>query len=166
MLHLDFRLAWLLLKIMQKSCVKGILKKCNLCFLAWNIKALKDLFTSFPVRSLSLGCWFYLGHNPGVWKLFSGLKSIFMLKVCQNTVKFAIAHSRKKIRSSPTHQRMPWCSPACRGVAAQAQLCLLFICSTDDQVGFNGKVFAKRIHLRPRLTFSFLISELFFSRAK
>ena len=52
------------------------------------------------------------------------------------------------------------------GVAARAQLCLLFICSTDDQVGFNGKVFAKRIHLRPRLTFSFLISELFFSRAK
>ena len=34
------------------------------------------------------------------------------------------------------------------GVAAQAQHCLLFLWSTDDQVGFNGKVFAEHIHLR------------------
>ena len=53
-----------------------------------------------------------------------------MLKVCQNTVKFAIAHPRKKIRSSPTHQRMPWCSPACRGKGWQLGrnfACSLFV---------------------------------------
>ena len=29
-----------------------------------------------------------------------------------------------------------------------AQLCFLFLCSTDDQVRFNCKVFAKHIHLK------------------
>ena len=73
---------------------------------------------------------------------------------------------KDKIKSnSPKNAMVLTCMQRER-VAARAQLCLLFICSTDDQVGFNGKVFAKRIHLRPRLTFSFLISELFFSRAK
>ena len=76
-------------------------------------------------------------------------------------------HEEKdKIKSNSPKNAMVLTCMQREGVAARAQLCLLFICSTDDQVGFNGKVFAKRIHLRPQLTFSFLISELFFSRAK
>ena len=67
--------------------------------------------------------------------------------VLQNTM---VVIWRKKIISSPTHQKNAMVI-ACmhrEGVAAQAQLCLLFLCSTDDQVGFNVKVFAKRIYLR------------------
>ena len=64
--------------------------------------------------------------------------------VLQNTM---VVIWRKKIISSPTHQKNAMVI-ACmhrEGVAAQAQLCLLFLCSTDDQVGFNDKVFAKHI---------------------
>ena len=86
----------------------------------------------------------------------------------QHTPEYHGGHLEEKdnIKSnSPKNARVFTCMQR-EGVAAHAQLCLLFLCSTDDQVGFNGKVFAERIHLRPRLTFSFLISELFFSRAK
>ena len=56
--------------------------------------------------------------------------TILKSKVCQHTVKFAIAHPRKKIRWSPTHQKMPWCSPACRGKGWQLGrnfACSLFV---------------------------------------
>ena len=86
----------------------------------------------------------------------------------QHTPEYHGGHLQEKdnIKSNSPKNAMVLTCMQREGVAGRAQLCLLFICSTDDQVGFNGKVFAKRIHLRPRLTFSFLISELFFSRAK
>ena len=86
----------------------------------------------------------------------------------QHTPDYHGSHLKEKdkMKSNSPKNAMVLTFMQREGAAARAQLCLLFICSTDDQVGFDGKVFAKHIHLRPRLTFSFLISELFFSRAK
>ena len=68
----------------------------------------------------------------------------------QHTPEYHGGHLEEKdnIKSnSPKNARVFTCMQR-EGVAPQAQLCLLFLCSTDDQVGFNGKVFAKHIHHR------------------
>ena len=68
----------------------------------------------------------------------------------QHTPEYHGGHLQEKdnIKSnSPKNARVFTCMQR-EGVAAQAQLCLLFLCSTDDQVGFNDKVFAKHIHHR------------------
>ena len=95
------------------------------------------------------GFGFFWAQPRGL-KTFFGVEINFYAKSMPKHSKICYRPpwEKDKIKSNSPKNAMVLTCMQREGVAAQAQLCLLFICSTDDQVGFNSKVFAKRIHLR------------------